>query len=243
MEGPAQYQTRVIKQFLDSVADVNNPRYGRQYLADLLKPSLTLEGLIRVSFLLGKPWDAQSMDPYFGMFDVFRIPTHLRVTYARESTAPIVSHADFESQLARDNDSERTHFSYYSEAAQALCSFSREYMFPLFPDERRTSGNPCMVGSLEEYRNNFVTFTQGALESLSQSDWRNMVVTGGAVVASLRGCTPHSNAQSIEVAMAELFDDNSQYGQSGVDIIFYGLTAEEVSSLPSLSPVIDLNLL
>lgn len=233
MEGPAEAHARFVGQFLSSVADVNHPLYGRQHLAAIAEPVLTLEASIRLSFLQGKPWDPRSIDPHLGMFDVFLIPAHILVTYPREGTVPIISPADLEDAQAADNDI--SHFSYYSEAARALCSFSREYMFPLHREIRRKTGIPCVVGSLAEFHDNFRIFTQGALASVT--DWRNMLVTGGAIVASLHGPTPQPNKHYTEAEIMEFFDTGSQYAQSGIDIILYGLTPEQVRRLRSLSSV------
>ncbi|KAF8969053.1 hypothetical protein BDZ97DRAFT_1594843, partial [Flammula alnicola] len=47
--------------------------------------------------------------------------------------------------------------------------------FPLFANERRQEGEPCMVARLEDFKANFDVFTSGSLRFL---DWANVVVAG-----------------------------------------------------------------
>ncbi|KAE8369865.1 ankyrin repeat-containing domain protein [Aspergillus caelatus] len=95
-----------------------------------------------------------------------------------------------------------------------------KYVMPLKAESRRAYGDPAVVSSLEDFRNNFNIFSEG---SLSDMDWSNVVVAGSAVVTCLMP-VPEEHRGSKR-ALRQFYHDKYAPA-SDVDLFLYGLTEE-----------------
>ncbi|KZV73630.1 ankyrin [Peniophora sp. CONT] len=93
-----------------------------------------------------------------------------------------------------------------------------EHIFALPADQRRPTGSPALVQSLEVFQRNWSVFTEGAL---SQVDWSNVVVAGGAVQACLAPLP--EGADDSRKALRKRFHEGEAYAASDVDLFLYGL--------------------
>lgn len=98
---------------------------------------------------------------------------------------------------------------------------SAHYAFPLADVDRRKEGTPSMVENMDYFLKNWAIFTEG---SLSQIDWSNVIVAGGAVQACL---SPLPEAAPSKRELRRLFHTLA-YPASDVDLFLYGLTQEQV---------------
>ncbi|VDB96032.1 unnamed protein product [Peniophora sp. CBMAI 1063] len=94
----------------------------------------------------------------------------------------------------------------------------KEHIFPLKPSERRASGTPALATSLAEFQRNWSIFTEGAL---SQLDWSNIVVAGGAVQACLAPLP--EGADDSKKGLRKRFHESDAYAGSDIDLFLYGL--------------------
>ena len=96
-----------------------------------------------------------------------------------------------------------------------------QYLLPLKNKDRRPTGSPAVVPTLEEFQKNFTIFSEGALSDL---DWSNVVVAGSAVVTSLLP-VPDKHRGSKR-ALRQFYHEKFAPA-SDVDLFLYGLTDEE----------------
>ena len=59
---------------------------------------------------------------------------------------------------------------------------NQQYIMPLKPEDRKTSGTPVVVDSLKDFKKNFNLFSESSLIDL---DWANVVAAGSSVVTPL----------------------------------------------------------
>jgi hypothetical protein len=97
-----------------------------------------------------------------------------------------------------------------------------EHVFPLKKEQRRSSGVPSMVADIDQFRNSWNVFTEGALSQLT--DWNNVVAAGGSVLASLLPLPDHAKASKR--ALRKYFHEQT-YANSDVDLFLYDLTPEQ----------------
>jgi ankyrin repeat protein len=136
-------------------------------------------------------------------------PKHEALKDGLSNTVPIFAGHEAELQVrARDLSSES------AEEKDA-------YIMSLDPAERRPNGSPAIVQSLKEFQRNFSVFSES---SLSDLDWRNVVVAGSAVTTALLP-VPEKWAGSKR-ALREYYHENIAPA-SDVDLFLYGLTEEE----------------
>jgi hypothetical protein len=96
-----------------------------------------------------------------------------------------------------------------------------KYILPLSTDKRRDDGSPAVVPTLDEFKNNFALFTEGALSEL---DWSNVIAAGSAVVTSLLP-VPEQYRNSKRGLRQYYHDEFAP--ASDVDLFLYGLTEEQ----------------
>ncbi|GMF81569.1 unnamed protein product [Aspergillus oryzae] len=96
-----------------------------------------------------------------------------------------------------------------------------KYVMPLKAESRRAYGDPAVVSSLEDFRNNFNIFSEG---SLSDMDWNNVVVAGSAVVTCLMPVP--EQYRGSKRALRQFYHDKYAPA-SDVDLFLYGLTEEQ----------------
>jgi len=103
------------------------------------------------------------------------------------------------------------HDSASSEPISALQHSAPPSELPLIMGPSASSPAPRPAVSLSRFKRNFRTFTGGALDGLTDSsDWANIVVAGGSVLASLEGSS-----------------DRDGYANADVDIFLYGMSDEQ----------------
>ncbi|KAE8375542.1 ankyrin repeat-containing domain protein [Aspergillus bertholletiae] len=105
-------------------------------------------------------------------------------------------------------------------SSQSL-DLQEKYVMPLKPESRRACGDPAVVSSLEDFRNNFNIFSEG---SLSDMDWNNVVVAGSAVVTCLMPVP--EEYRGSKRALRQFYHDKYAPA-SDVDLFLYGLTEEQ----------------
>ncbi|VDB95456.1 unnamed protein product [Peniophora sp. CBMAI 1063] len=86
------------------------------------------------------------------------------------------------------------------------------HIFLLKPSKRRTSRTPALATSLAEFQRNWSIFTEG---TLSQLDWSNIVVAGGAVQACL---APLPEGADDSKGLRKRFDEIEAHAGSNVDL-------------------------
>ncbi|PCH39932.1 ankyrin [Wolfiporia cocos MD-104 SS10] len=100
-----------------------------------------------------------------------------------------------------------------------------KFVLPLTSECRRQDGAPAMVSSLDEFKKNWVIFTEGSLSQLL--DWNNVIAAGGSVQACL---TPvPDSARMSKRALRKHFHNNA-YPTSDIDLFLYGLTPEQAEA-------------
>lgn len=97
----------------------------------------------------------------------------------------------------------------------------QRYLMPLDKADRKPSGSPAVVQSLDEFRTNFQLFSESSLVDM---DWSNVVVAGSAVVTSLLPVPEKYN--SSKRALREYYHQQLAPA-SDVDLFLYGLTEEQ----------------
>ncbi|KAI0668109.1 ankyrin [Trametes maxima] len=102
---------------------------------------------------------------------------------------------------------------------------SSRYVLPLSDKQRRKDGEPAMVSSLDEFKQNWAIFSEGSLSQLA--DWSNVVAAGGSVQACLQP-VPDS-AKASKRAMRKYFHNNA-FPTSDVDLFLHGLTPEQAEA-------------
>ncbi|PBK72133.1 ankyrin [Armillaria solidipes] len=96
------------------------------------------------------------------------------------------------------------------------------YIMPLTEDNRRRSGDACMVPDMETFKKNWSIFTEGSLSQLL--DWNNVVAAGGSVLACL---TPLPESATVSKRATRKFYHSNAYPTSDVDLFLWGMTPEE----------------
>lgn len=115
----------------------------------------------------------------------------------------------------------------------------RHHLMPLDDKIRRKDGDLSMAGSLEDFKARWAIFSEGALSSLT--DWSNVVVAGGSVLACLAPLPPEVLAHGSKRAIRKYYHSEA-FPASDVDLFIYGLSAEQVSPLsaPNYDVIVDL---
>jgi hypothetical protein len=99
------------------------------------------------------------------------------------------------------------------------------YVFPLSDEKRRADGEHAMAAHLDDFKTAFNIFSEGSLSQLT--DWNNVVVAGGSVLASLAPLPKF--AQKTKRGVRKYFHGEG-YPNSDIDMFIYGLTPEQVQS-------------
>jgi hypothetical protein len=100
---------------------------------------------------------------------------------------------------------------------------SAHHVFPLPKEKRRADGEPAMAASFDDFKTAFNIFSEGSLSQLT--DWNNVVVAGGSVLACLAPLPRH--AQNTKRGIRKYFHGEG-YPNSDIDMFIYGLTPEQV---------------
>lgn len=95
------------------------------------------------------------------------------------------------------------------------------YLMPLDEADRKPTGSPAVVQSLNEFQTNFQLFSESSLVDM---DWSNVVVAGSAVVTSLLP-VPEKHSGSKR-ALREYYHQQLAPA-SDVDLFLYDLTEEQ----------------
>lgn len=164
-------------------------------LDDVLKPSLEDEQELRKIFAQDKT-NPRLDDPHVGLVDVFGPNTEV----IRKIRARVV-----------DSSNED--------------SLSGQYVMPLQDTQRRKDGEASMVADLDEFKKNWLIFTEGSLSQLS--DWNNVVAAGGAVLSTL---LPLPDKSKRSKKATRNFYHSVAFPSSDVDLFLWGLNLEQVSS-------------
>lgn len=106
---------------------------------------------------------------------------------------------------------------------------SAKHIFPLSDTTRRQDGEPSMVLNLEEFKNNWAIFSENSLSQLS--DWNNVVVAGGSVLACL---LPMDKEHKKTKRTLRKYFHGQAYSTSDVDVFLWGLNAEQVGACLTL---------
>ena len=88
-------------------------------------------------------------------------------------------------------------------------------LFPLNPQQRIPDGGQTISRDIEEFRENFHIYTEGALRLI---DWNNVVVAGGAVLASLL-CNSQVAKSNLE---RRRFYREGPYKKADIDLFLIG---------------------
>ncbi|RAL07027.1 ankyrin repeat protein [Aspergillus homomorphus CBS 101889] len=96
-----------------------------------------------------------------------------------------------------------------------------KYIIPLKDGDRRPTGSPAVVPSLQEFSKNFTIFSEGALSDL---DWSNVVVAGSAVVTCLLPVPEQYNDSKRSLRK---FYHEKIAPASDVDLFLYGLDEQQ----------------
>lgn len=121
----------------------------------VLKPSLDDEAELRHLFATDKT-NERLNNPYVGLLNIFDAPEN----NVQKNIA--VTRA----REVKDGE-----------------DLTAKYIMPLTEDNRRRSGDACMVPEMETFKKNWSIFTEGSLSQLL--DWNNVVAAGGSVLACL----------------------------------------------------------
>ena len=103
-------------------------------------------------------------------------------------------------------------------------SFSQEFVFPLRPDRRRAHLTPSTVVTFDAFLRNWEVFTHNILSKMKPSDWSNIIVAGGSVLASLI-TQPSRPTLAEKLNMVFL---GEAWGTSDIDIFLWGLSPDQV---------------
>lgn len=99
-------------------------------------------------------------------------------------------------------------------------AFKSKYVMPLDRFDRHIQGSPSMTLSMAEFKENWLSFSEGCLNKLH--NWDNILVAGGAISACLSPLPSYVNTQGMGDHYRET------YPGSDVDLFLWGLTQEQV---------------
>lgn len=189
--------TSAVDTFLEELSALPDDG-GHDRVYEILQPALDAERQLRVVFAAESiPTD---ITPYIGLINVFTIPPNARRAHPRPLNTVEIGY-EFDNRVAY--------------------VFPEQYLLPLHPFLRRPQGTPALVGSLQQFHNNWKIFTHNALSTIT--DWNNVVAAGGLVLACLSPLLP----QSSNVATNDFFQSNA-YSDSDIDLFIWGLSPEQV---------------
>lgn len=188
----------IVDTFLTQMAALPE-RGGRSLIDAILEPVILAEKELRV-LLVQQPTHPSLLDPFVGLMDVFSIPKEALRTRPRSYTAAKAGYI-----LQRD----------------FVCLFPPQHILELDPTMRRAPGSQCFVNDIGVFRRNWDIFTHHAFTAIS--DWSNIVVAGGSVLACLT--TFPRNMTNIEL---NEFYHSSAYNESDIDVFLYGLSEDQV---------------
>ncbi|KAG9040728.1 hypothetical protein FS837_000243, partial [Tulasnella sp. UAMH 9824] len=100
----------------------------------------------------------------------------------------------------------------------------KHHVMPLDASTRRKDGELAMAPSLEDFKLRWSIFSEGALSQLT--NWNNVVVAGGSVLASLAPLPEYVMKQNSKRAIRQYYHSQA-YPASDVDLFLYGLTSEQ----------------
>ncbi|KAG8914790.1 hypothetical protein FRC01_003909, partial [Tulasnella sp. 417] len=100
----------------------------------------------------------------------------------------------------------------------------KHHVMPLDNDKRRKDGALSMASSFEDFKTRWAIFSEGALNQLS--NWNNVVVAGGSVLACLAPLPERVVEQGSKRAIRKYYHSEA-YPASDVDLFLYGLTPEQ----------------
>ncbi|KAG9049848.1 hypothetical protein FS837_008898 [Tulasnella sp. UAMH 9824] len=100
----------------------------------------------------------------------------------------------------------------------------KHYVMPIDDSTRRKDGELSMASSLEDFKTRWAIFSEGALVQLT--NWNNVVVAGGSVLACLAPLPEHVVNQGSKRAIRKYYHSEA-YPTSDVDLFLYGLTPEQ----------------
>ncbi|KAG8939661.1 hypothetical protein FRC04_006086 [Tulasnella sp. 424] len=100
----------------------------------------------------------------------------------------------------------------------------KHHVMPLDDDTRRKDGELSMAASFEDFKTRWAIFSEGALSQLT--NWNNVIVAGGAVVACLAPLPEHVVKQGSKRALRKYYHSEA-FPASDVDLFLYGLTPAE----------------
>jgi hypothetical protein len=100
---------------------------------------------------------------------------------------------------------------------------SAKYVMPLPESRRRKEGSPATTANLDDFKRNWAIFTENSLSQLT--DWNNVVVAGGSVLACL---TPLSDEQQASKRNLRKYFHSAAFPTSDVDLFLWGMTPEQV---------------
>ncbi|KAI0059341.1 ankyrin [Artomyces pyxidatus] len=94
-----------------------------------------------------------------------------------------------------------------------------KFVEPLPDSRRRKEGTPATVVTLEEFRENWATFTENLLSDI---DWSNIIAAGESVSA----CILPRLGDEVAIERAEYFHEVA-YRECDIQLFLWGLTSEE----------------
>ncbi|KIO24982.1 hypothetical protein M407DRAFT_25627, partial [Tulasnella calospora MUT 4182] len=100
----------------------------------------------------------------------------------------------------------------------------KHHIMPLDTDTRRKDGELSMASSLDDFKLRWSIFSEGALSQLT--NWNNVIVAGGSVLACLAPLPEHVVKQGSKRALRKYYHSEA-YPASDVDVFLYGLTPEQ----------------
>lgn len=122
---------------------------------------------------------------------------------------------------------------------------NQQYIMPLKPEDRKTSGTPVVVQSLKNFKRNFNLFSESSLIDL---DWANVVAAGSSVVTPLTPVPEKYNsskkalryAYSTPLYLACSHETREYYHQklapsSDVDLFIWGL--DEAAAIEKIKQI------
>lgn len=99
------------------------------------------------------------------------------------------------------------------------------YIMALDDQKRRKDGELAMAATMEDFKARWTIFSEGALSQLT--DWNNVIVAGGSVLACLAPL-PDSVIQQGSKRAIRKYYHSVAYPASDVDLFLYGMTPEQV---------------
>lgn len=147
----------------------------------------------------------------------------LRKIYAQEPSHPVVAESLANVvPLYDENGSAHVRI-----RARHLATESDEiklkYLMPLEEKDRKANGSAAIVPTLKEFQKNFNIFCES---SLSDLDWRNVIVAGSAVTTCALP-VPEKHADSKR-SLRQFYHEQFAPA-SDVDLFLYGLTEEQAT--------------